>query len=39
VNIANDSLAKLRNMNASIWDQNPNPPQGQALQPPAQPTP
>ncbi len=33
---AQDSLARLRNYNASQFDQDPNPPQGQALQPPAQ---
>ncbi len=33
---AQDSLAILRNYNASQFDQDPNPAQGQALQPPAQ---
>lgn len=36
---AADSLARLRNYSASTYNQDPNPPQGQALQPPAQATP
>lgn len=36
---AADSLARLRNFNASAYNQNPNPPQGQTLPAPAQPTP
>lgn len=36
---AADSLARLRNFNASAYNQNPNPPQGQTLPPPAQPAP
>lgn len=36
---AADSLARLRNYSASTFNADPNPPQGQALQPPAQPTP
>lgn len=36
---AADGLARLRNYAASTWGADPNPQQGQSLQPPAQPTP
>lgn len=36
---AQESLSRLRNYNASLWNMDPNPPGGQTLTPPAPPTP